>query len=487
MASDQTARDSSAGDSAAGRPMPGDSLRRMVAWAVGPCVPGWLVLIVMAAAQVIGWGTALIAGAAVFVLMAALVFTRLADFDRLIRYTEALLVNPETPPPMLGSSATAQRILSAINALRKSWAERRDAAVALAKSRQDILDTLPDPLLLLDRRQRVIGDNVAARALFEHELTGRDLAGVIRDPKVLEAADVASGQKKRAFAQFSLPAPVERTFGALIVPVAEPERDGPALIVTLQEQTERLKMDRMRADFVANASHELRTPLASLLGFIETLRGAARDDATARERFLDIMLKQAERMTRLIDDLLSLSRIELREHTRPTEAIDLSLVVRSTAELLEGQARAVGTSIKLNLPAELPQVMGDAGELAQVIQNLTSNAIKYGGEKGPVEIFASVAETRPPAMPGKGPCVRVAVRDYGDGIAKEHIPRLTERFYRVDNARSRQLGGTGLGLAIVKHILNRHRGALVIDSELGRGSTFVFYLPVAPSPAAKAA
>jgi two-component system phosphate regulon sensor histidine kinase PhoR len=420
--------------------------------------------------------------------MAGLVFTRLADFERLIRYAETLFENPDTPPPPLYTSATAQRLLTALTALRKLWADRRDEAASLARSRQDILDGLPDPLLLLDGQRRVVGANAAALDLLERELggvgtgrqlAGRDLAGVIRDPKVLEAADLALKQNRRTEAQFTLSAPVERTFRTLLVPLRAAVTDGTAMILALQEQTERLKMDRMRADFVANASHELRTPLASVLGFIETLRGAAHDDPEAREKFLDIMLKQANRMTRLIDDLLSLSRIELREHNRPTEAVDLAGVIRTAAELLEPQARERKSTLRLNLAPDLPRVIGDASELGQVITNLTANAIKYGGERGPVEISATRVEQRPPAMPGTGPCVRVAVRDYGEGIAKEHLPRLTERFYRVDTARSRELGGTGLGLAIVKHITNRHRGVLTIESELGQGSTFSVYLPIA--------
>jgi two-component system phosphate regulon sensor histidine kinase PhoR len=234
----------------------------------------------------------------------------------------------------------------------------------------------------------------------------------------------------------------------------------------------------MRADFVANASHELRTPLASVVGFIETLQGPARDDAKARDEFLEIMLKQGNRMTRLIEDLLSLSRIELREHTRPTEAIDIEQVLRNTAELLDRQAKERGSAIVIT-PATVPPVVGDSNELGQVFHNLLSNALKYGGERGKVEVSVGVSQDRPPAMPGRGPCVKIAVTDHGEGIPREHLPRLTERFYRVDTARSRQLGGTGLGLAIVKHIINRHRGALTVDSEIGKGSTFTVYLPPA--------
>ena len=464
------------------------SARRLAAWAAGPCLPAWAIFVGLALVQRLSWATALVCCLLVFVLMAGAVLARLGDFDRIIRYAEELLANPDASAPVLENSATAQRLLTSLTALRKLWADRRDEADALAKSRQDILDSLPDPFFLLDRRRRVISANAAARRLFELERTadqeatnfaGRDLAGVIRDPKVLEAADLALAQNRKTEAQFSLPGPVEHTFGALIVPLSATAQDGTALIVALNDFTERLKMDRMRADFVANASHELRTPLSSLLGFVETLRGPARDDAKARDEFLDIMLKQANRMARLIDDLLSLSRIELREHTRPTEAVDIEGVLRGTSEFLDRQAKERRSVIVITAAPGLPQALGDAQELSQVFHNLVTNAIKYGGDNARVEITAEVSDTRPAGMPGKGKCLRIAVRDFGEGIAREHIPRLTERFYRVDNARSRQLGGTGLGLAIVKHITNRHRGALVIDSDLGKGATFSVYLPIA--------
>ncbi len=460
------------------------SARRLSAWAVGPCVPGWAVLAGLAFLDRLSWAAALTSGVVVFLLMAALVLARLADFDRVIRYAEELLGNPETPAPILHSSATAQRLLSGITALRKLWADRRAEADALAKSRQDILDSLPDPFFLLDRQRRVVSANAAARELFDLDRTaaglpGRDLAGVIRDPKVLDAADTALAQNRKTEAQFTLPAPVEHTFGALIVPLSVTASDGTALIVALHDQTERIKMDRMRADFVANASHELRTPLTSVLGFIDTLRGPAKDDAAAREKFLEIMWKQSTRMTRLIDDLLSLSRIELHEHSRPTEAIDVGMVLQATAELLDRQVKEQRSTVAITIAPGLPPAQGDGGELSQVFLNLLSNAVKYGGEQGRVELTAEVSETRPPVMPGKGSCLKISVRDFGEGIAREHIPRLTERFYRVDSARSRALGGTGLGLAIVKHITNRHRGALVIESDLGKGATFSVYLPIA--------
>ncbi|MBL8629602.1 MAG: PAS domain-containing protein [Rhodospirillaceae bacterium] len=470
-------------------PLHAKSIRRLLVWAVGLSIPTWIILLVMAAFDRLGWLDAGLAACAIFLFMLYVSFVRLGDFERLTRYAETLFENPDAPSPPAYSSAMAQRMMTALNSLRRVWAERREEAASLAKSRQDILDSLPDPLLLLDRQRRVVGANLASLDLLGRDLggmgtgrdlLGRDLAGVIRDPKVLDAAAEALSQNKRTDAQFSLSAPMERTFRTLLVPVSSPgSRDGTALILAFQEQTELLKMDRMRADFVANASHELRTPLASVLGFIETLRGPARDDAPAREKFLEIMLKQANRMTRLIDDLLSLSRIEIREHTRPTSAVDVMLILKSTAELLEPQARERNSTIRIEGATDLPMVIGEPQELSQVFHNLTTNALKYGGEHGPVEITAQKVATRPPAMLGQGPCVKISIRDHGEGIPKEHLPRLTERFYRVDTARSRELGGTGLGLAIVKHITNRHRGVLTIESELGKGSTFSVYLPIA--------
>lgn len=464
------------------------SFRRLLAWSFGPCIPAWAVLAGLVAFAGLDRGDALLGGLLVFVFMALLVFSRLADFDRLIRYAEESLLNPHAPLPELTRSATARRLLAAIAALRKLWTEHREAAAGLARSGQDVLDGLPDPVILIDRRRRIISANIAAGELFDMDraaqrLAGRDLASVIRDPKVLEAADLALQQGRKGTTQFTLPSPVEHTFAALVAPLSAPDPDGAAAIVALYDQTERLKTDRMRADFVANASHELRTPLAAVLGFIETLQGAAKDDAEAREQFLEIMLKQANRMTRLIDDLLSLSRIELREHTRPTELVDVADVIHATVELFDRQAKERRTTVSVSIAADVPAVAGDAGELGQVFHNLLGNAIKYGGDDGKVEIVASLSDTRPPAMQGRGPCMRIDVRDSGEGIPREHLPRLTERFYRIDTARSRQLGGTGLGLAIVKHIINRHRGALTIDSEIGKGSVFTIFLPPAAARA----
>ena len=263
---------------------------------------------------------------------------------------------------------------------------------------------------------------------------------------------------------------------AFVTPVrvgaaGEPNID--LLLMTFNDLTPLRRVEEMRADFIANASHELRTPLAALLGFIETLQGTAKDDSVARGKFLDIMQGQATRMARLIDDLLSLSRIELNAHLQPNTPVDLPPIVRQVVDGLQTLARDRGVDIKVTIPADPLLVLGDRDELIRALENLVENALKYGAVGKRVDITVSRGQTRAGTSEA-----RVAVRDYGPGIPPEHLPRLTERFYRVDVTDSRAQGGTGLGLALVKHVLNRHGGRLTIESTLGAGATFTIHLPL---------
>jgi two-component system phosphate regulon sensor histidine kinase PhoR len=243
--------------------------------------------------------------------------------------------------------------------------------------------------------------------------------------------------------------------------------------MTFNDLTPLRRVEEMRADFIANASHELRTPLAALLGFIETLQGPAKGDPVAREKFLAIMQGQATRMARLIDDLLSLSRIELNAHLHPNTPVDLAPIVRQVVDGLQMLARDRGVEIKVATPEAPLVVLGDRDELIRALENLVENALKYGSAGKRVDLAFTRGQTR-----AGTPEARIAVRDYGPGIAPEHLPRLTERFYRVDVADSRSQGGTGLGLALVKHVLNRHSGRLTIESTLGSGATFTMHLPL---------
>ena len=337
----------------------------------------------------------------------------------------------------------------------------------------DILDSLPDPVLLLDAGRVVTRINPAARAVLGDLALGRDLSHSLRHPDALGAVDAVLAGGGYRGVEVALPVPTARAF--YLKAVAAPGEE-PGAIVIMSEVTSIRQNERMRADFVSNVSHELRSPLATLIGFIETLRGPAADDPDARTRFLEIMDAEAARMARLVDDLLSLARVESREHIQPETALELPPLLKGVAEALTARSHV---PVSLDIAAGLPSVLGDRDELTQVFENLLDNAIKYGGDGVRLEA-AAVARIPDIGLPGA--CIEVA--DAGPGIDEADLPRLTERFYRADKARSRSLGGTGLGLAIVKHIVNRHRGRLAATSTVGQGSRFIVYIPSADSPPA---
>jgi two-component system phosphate regulon sensor histidine kinase PhoR len=304
--------------------------------------------------------------------------------------------------------------------------------------------------------------------LFPRLVVGAPVSNVVRHPELLDAMDDARTTSERQTVEIEDRVPVRRRLIATVTPLdAGSDPSGPSIALVIRDVSEEERLAQMRADFIANASHELRTPLASLRGFVETLQGPARNDEAARQRFLAIMATQAARMTRLIDDLLSLSRIEMRAHVPPQGVVDLNEVVGFVRQSLEPVAEAASIDVKLSMSSGAATVRGDRDELVQVFQNLIHNAIRYGREGGHVHV--RVLDDR--TIAGR-PRISVAVEDNGQGIPAEHLPRLTERFYRVSAAVSREKGGTGLGLAIVKNIINRHRGELRIESEVGRGSTF---------------
>jgi two-component system phosphate regulon sensor histidine kinase PhoR len=354
--------------------------------------------------------------------------------------------------------------------------------VAIAERAGEPLDAvvagLPDPVIALDGNGRVVALNDRARSLAPALRLGEPASLALRLPELIEAIGraYASGEEQRV--EYSERVPFDRLFELIVMPVKRVSNPGrPDLVLlTFHDLTPLRRVEEMRADFVANASHELRTPLAALSGFIETLQGSARDDTKARDRFLGIMQEQARRMARLIDDLLSLSRIELNAHRRPDTPIDLVPIVRQVADGLQTLARDRGVTVHVEAANALT-VPGDHDELVRLFENLVENALKYGAPGKRVDITLMQGRSAEGAAEA-----RVGVRDYGPGIAPEHLPRLTERFYRVDVRESRAQGGTGLGLALVKHILNRHRGRLSIESMPGAGATFTVYLPTVDTP-----
>jgi two-component system phosphate regulon sensor histidine kinase PhoR len=340
---------------------------------------------------------------------------------------------------------------------------------------------MPDPAVLLDRAGRVLHLNAAAAQLAP-ALRKNELAQfALRSPELITALREAIATSEPRRATYLDQVPVDRWMELIITPVPVPTLFGgteKCMLMTFHDQTPLRRVEEMRADFVANASHELRTPLAALSGFIDTLQGPARDDAKARERFLGIMHTQATRMARLIDDLLSLSRVELSAHVRPDASVDIVPILRQVVDGLEPLARERQVAIEIELPEAPVTIAGDREELLRLFENLIENALKYGASGG--RVIVSLIR----ATSGEGaPEVRVMVRDFGPGIAPEHLPRLTERFYRVDVGDSRAQGGTGLGLSLVIHILNRHRGRLLIESVPRKGATFTACFPRAKPPA----
>lgn len=339
-----------------------------------------------------------------------------------------------------------------------------------------VLDALSDPVLQVDAQGRITLANAAAQDQFGSGLEGQYFARAIREPEALACVDrVLSGQKASEVI-VSRNLPVRAMLKIRAVRLRRVKSLAARAVVTVTDVSHVYEAEQMRSDFVANVSHELRSPLTSMVSIIETLTGSARDDAGARERFLHVMQREASRMNRLIDDLLSLSTVEVNAHVRPTGTVDMVKLIRQIVNTIESRQDRDHVPIRLELPDSSTPIPGDEDELTQVFHNLIENAKKYARSDAPITISMRTFEE---AAGFQDAVQSISVRDRGPGIAPEHIPRLTERFYRVDAGRSRDQGGTGLGLAIVKHIVNRHRGRLLIESEVDIGSTFTVHLPMA--------
>ena len=338
-----------------------------------------------------------------------------------------------------------------------------------------ILEALGQSVFVLDTERRILFANPAAEQSFGSGLEGRDFVAAVRHPECLRAIDeVLAGNSSTVRTEATVGTAPQTIYE---VAVARLDGDGPgeaAVAVCLADISAIREAEQIRSDFVANVSHELRSPLTALAGLVETLQGPARDDPEARARFLGLMEAEASRMKRLISDLLSLSKVEARERVRPTRSVDIAALAQHAAETLEKQAQEERKTLRLEIAPDVGRIPGDADELTQVLHNLIENAVKYGAPDTEVTVTLGKRDNAPGIV---GRAVAIAVRDRGEGIPPEHLPRLTERFFRVDAGRSRDKGGTGLGLAIVKHIVRRHRGRLQIESTPGEGSTFTVLLP----------
>ena len=407
-----------------------------------------------------GWGQVVrsrLYGRLLFLLAVGLVFMSLAGLQLVDPWVDILAfavvlllaaIVPETSESPTSLAATS-----------------RASDPAFADGVRLFADALPDPAIVLDRRSVVFHLNAAARQQFPAVIVDSPLAFTLRAPSLLGAIETVRKTSAPESIELHQSVPNETWHRVTVAPLAPGDavNDG-VLVITMHNLTEGKRLESLRSDFIANASHELRTPLTSLVGFIDTLLGPAANDKEARERFLGLMRGQAGRMAKLIEDLLSLSRIEMRQHVRPTAPVELNTLVREVAEGLQNLAADSETRLALSVPDEPLVVSGDRDELYEVFENLIENAIKYGGEGGPIEIELGTATSR------QGFCAALTVTDHGPGVAAEHVPRLTELFYRVDAESSRKKKGTGLGLAIVKHIVTRHHGLLSIRSQPGQGT-----------------
>ena len=453
--------------------------RQLILTALAVAFPVAIVFIVLASMGQLGVGTAILSAVLSFVGVAAMLRIYFGDLRRVARYATDLRDQYKGTPPQHISFSAASELSSLYTQIAAAFRDRIALLEAQTSTDAEILDHLPNPVVMVNRQRVVTGFNRAANGLFHNLETGRDLTRFIRDPILLDAFDdVANNREIMKHAEFVLASDAHRHFDVLTarLPAAAGDRN---FVLTFSDLTELRKLEQMRADFATDAGHELRTPLSVLLGFIETLEGPAKDDPDALNQFLPVMRDQAQRMQHLIEDLLSLARIELNEHTPPSENCNVGKIIGKVAESLAMKAQNKGMNIRVTSTLDDTDMVGEEKELTQVFVNLVENAIKYGHTNSDVEVSISLAQNPPGALARfrHDRIMAVAIRDHSDGIAREHLPRLTERFYRVDTARSRAVGGTGLGLAIVKHLVQRHRGTMQIESEQGVGSVFTVYLP----------
>ncbi len=414
---------------------------------------------------------AVIVSLVIVVICAGLCRPLIDDLAQLRHYASLAVYSTDRPPsPRVSAVALMADLKAAISRLITAWQSDKQALAADIEALQVALDRLPDPIFMLSAELSILQTNQAAAALFPEARDRANLSDVFRNPELLEAAFLALDDENPREAEVTLTGPPLRIYRVWVAHFPKTLNNGGYALLRMSDQTEVKRIEQLHADFIANASHELKTPLATLVGYIETLRGPARQDSKAVDRFLKIMDGEAQRMGRLIGDLLSLSRIEREEHDRPKDRVDLAETINTVLESVRPALESNKQNLELKLPAAA-QVIGDADQLTQVFLNLLDNAIKYSGSGQSIRIFGRFIQEN------KNRFLAVSVIDQGEGIGAEHLPRLSERFYRVDTPRSRSLGGTGLGLAIVKHILTRHAGRLEISSEVGTGSTFTVFIP----------
>ena len=376
----------------------------------------------------------------------------------------------------------SKEIINAVNAMHKFWAEKTDELEAQTLSDTAVLDTLPDPLMMIDENGIILGANLAARTLFGKKIREKNIDKVINSNNFIKAVQrILNNESDSEALVFYLTKPIEQKLYAHIKRLPFVSKGNAIAVISIYDLTKATKIEKMQSDFVANASHELRTPLAVISGFIETLQTSAKDDKEAQDKFLNIMKEQAEYMSALIENLLSLSKIELMQDNLPNQKVNLVKVIDDVVQALSIKAHEQQTDIQFFIDADLPEITADYNQIKQVVQNLTDNAIKYGTPNNDIIIKLEKIDKIPPAPNLKieaGEAAAISITNKGPKISEEKLARLTERFYRMQEHKDKNIKGTGLGLSIAKQIIMRHRGNLTVKSNAYTGTTFTVYLPL---------
>lgn len=445
--------------------------------------PTALVFIVLAAFRLVDPLLAVISLAAVVLFNIVLLFPLTFELQQIKRYITSMAQSENfDEKAMTLSEQDAKEIVEAVNAMHRFWAQKTDILEAQTISDTAVLDSLPDPIIVIDRAGNILGANLSARTSFGKNITNKNIDKLFRSNNFINAVSkVLNKESKSENLIFYTDPPESQKLYAHIKQLPWLSKGKAVAVISIYDMTKSMKIEKMQSDFVANASHELRTPLSIISGFIETLQTSAKDDADARDKFLKIMAEQAEYMSSLIENLLSLSRIELNQDQQPTDKVEVLDIAEEVAQALSIKAAEREMKIRIFSDDNLPPVIGDKAQIKQVIQNLTDNAVKYGISGTDVTIRLKNAEKIPASKSlkvSKGAAVAISVNNKGPKIEPEQLARLTERFYRMQEHKDLNIKGTGLGLAIAKHIIIRHRGNLTVNSNGYNGTTFTIYLPI---------
>lgn len=450
-------------------------------------LPSALVFIMLVALRLITPTLAIISYATIIFFNIVFLFPITFELQQLKRYITTLSRGEDFDEKLMTlSEKEAKEIVDAVNAMHQFWAHKTDVLEAQTMSDTAVLDSLPDPILMIDRSGNILGANLSARSLMGNDITEKNIDGLFNSNNFIEAVSkVLKKQSKSENLIFYVCGGKKRRTAKLYAHIKQLpwlSKGRAVAVISLYDLTKAVKIEKMQSDFVANASHELRTPLSIISGFIETLQTSAKDDEEAREKFLKIMSEQAEYMSSLIENLLSLSKIEMSQDQKPDEPTDVKRLIEEVTQALSLKAKEREISIKTEIGKDFPdEITADSRQVKQVIQNLTDNAVKYGLSKSEVTVRASVVDGIPPSKSfkvAKGRAVAISVNNKGPKITPENLARLTERFYRLQEHKDLNIKGTGLGLSIAKHIILRHKGNLTVTSTSYNGTTFTIYLPI---------